>query len=73
VGSENLTGADNQQETADIWQDPQRLYVGLSNQTDSGYHWTSSNRDEDTVRPSWRHEELDRNDLAAYLITSETS
>ena len=51
-GSENPTGADNQQETE---RDPQRLYAKPALR--SG---------EDTVRASWRHEESGRNDLATH-------
>ena len=31
----------------------------------------AGSRDEDTVRPSWRHEELGRNDLAARAIMAK--
>jgi hypothetical protein len=71
VSSENPSGADNQQETA---------FAG-SSETVRGAPWRTSRsssqlgwrvRDEDTVRPSWRHEELGRNDLAAREPQSES-
>lgn len=57
MNSDNPTGADNQQETAEL-QDPQRLHARHPCPAELV-------EGEDTVRPSWRHEELGRNDLAA--------
>ena len=35
--------------------------------------WSRAIEDEDTVRPSWRHEELGRNDLAAYEMNGDAA
>ena len=55
------------------WQDPQRLHAGLSVRSHSSSHWGELIGDEDTVRPSWRHEELGRNDPAAHAMNGEAA
>jgi hypothetical protein len=62
MGSENVTGGDNQQET------------GEGIKPDPGSSETArrasplSRGDEDIVRPAWRHAELGRNDLASKMV-----
>ena len=57
-GSDNPTGADNQQETA---RDPQRLHARHHREQ------RQPRTGEGTVRSSWRHEESGRNDLATFI------
>jgi hypothetical protein len=61
MDSDNPTGADNQQETTR--NDPRGILRDCTPGTQD-----QPLLSEGTVRPSWRHEEPDRNDLATALI-----
>ena len=72
MGSENPSGADNQQETAIPAGSSETAREALRSMKSPSSAGTAI-EGEDTVRPPWRHGEPGRNDLAAHEMNSKSA